>query len=137
VIVNQTLARKLWPESGAIGQHLRSVPSKTNPTAIVSTVIGVVGDTHQLAIEEGTRPELTKAMVDYTQLTLAVRGPGDAEAMIARIKNEVWSVDRYLPVFEVQTMRQVVDQNTSQRRSQSFLMSAFAALALVLASVGI
>jgi putative ABC transport system permease protein len=137
VIVNQSLARKLWPAGDAIGQHLRSLPSKSSPTPIVSTVIGIAGDTHQLSIEEGTRPEVTKPMADYTQLTLALRSSENPEAMIERVKNQVWSVDRYLPVFEVQTMRQVVDQSTSQRRFQSFLMLIFAALALVLASVGI
>jgi putative ABC transport system permease protein len=137
VIVNQSLARKLWPAEDAIGRHLRSLPSKSSPTPIVSTIIGIVGDTHQLSIEEGTRPEITKPMADYTQLTLALRSSENPEAMIERVKNEVWSVDRYLPVFEVQTMKQVVDQSTSQRRFQSFLMLVFAGLALVLASVGI
>ena len=57
--------------------------------------------------------------------------------MIARVKNQIWAVDPHLPVYEVQTMEQVVDQSTSERRFESFLMSIFAGLALVLASVGI
>ena len=87
VMVNQTLAKKLWPNDDAVGKHLRSVPSKAVPQPIVSTVIGVVADTHQLSIEEGTRPEVTKPMVDYTQLTLAVRSDENPDAMIARMKN--------------------------------------------------
>ena len=51
-------------------------------------------------------------MVDYTQLTLAVRSDENPDAMIARMKNQIWSVDRYLPVFEVQTMQQVIDTST-------------------------
>jgi putative ABC transport system permease protein len=66
-----------------------------------------------------------------------VRGDENPTALIERIKNQVWAVDRYLPVFEVQTMEHVVDQSTSERRFESFLMSIFAALALVLATVGI
>lgn len=137
VMVNQTLAQKLWPNDGPIGKHVRSVPSKASPQPIVSTVIGVVADTHQLSLEEGARPEATKPMVDYTNLTLAVRSAESPDAMIARVKNQVRAVDPNLPVYQVQTMEQIVGESTSQRRFESFLMSIFAALALVLASVGI
>jgi predicted permease len=137
LIVNQTLAKKLWPNDDPIGKHLRSVPSKSVPQPIVSTVIGVVADTHQMSMEEGARPEVTKPMVDYTNLTLAVRSDEDPVILISRVKNQIWAVDRNLPVYEVQTMEQIVDQSTSERRFESFLMSIFAVLALVLASIGI
>jgi predicted permease len=137
LIVNQALANKLWPNESAIGKHLRSVPSKANPQPIVSTVIGVVANTHQVSIEDAARPEVTKPMVDYTQLTLAVRSADDPQAMIARLKNQIWAVDKYLPVYEVQTMEQVIASSTSERRFESFLMSIFAALALALATIGI
>src|SRR6202165_5453447 len=83
------------------------------------------------------RPEITKPMVDYTQLTLAVRGDADPKALIAGVKNQIWSIDKNLPVFEVRTMEQVLDEDTSQRRFESFVMSIFASLALVLASIGL
>lgn len=137
LMVNQTLAKKLWPNEDAIGKHLRSVPSKASPQPIISTVIGVVADTHQLSLEEGARPEATKPMVDYTNLTLAVRSGESPDAMIARVKNQIRAVDPNLPVYQVQTMEQIVDQSTSQRRFESYLMSIFAALALILASIGI
>jgi putative ABC transport system permease protein len=76
-------------------------------------------------------------MVDYTQLTLAVRANADPEALIASVKNQIWSIDKNLPVFEVRTMEQVLDEDTSQRRFESFVMSIFASLALVLASIGL
>lgn len=72
-------------------------------------------------------------MVDFTQLTLAVRAAGDPEALITSVKSQVWSVDKNLPVFEVRTMEQILDGDTSQRKFQSFVMSIFAGLALVLA----
>jgi putative ABC transport system permease protein len=137
MIVNQTLAKKLWPNEDAVGQHLRSVPSKADTPPIVSTVIGVVGDTHQEGLESKTRPEITKPMVDFTQLTLAVRAVGDPEALITAVKSQIWSVDKNLPVYEVRTMEQILDEDTSQRRFQSFAMTVFAGLALVLASVGL
>jgi putative ABC transport system permease protein len=137
MVVNQTLAKKLWPNENAVGQHLRSVPSKPDTPPIVSTAIGVVGDTHQEGLESKTRPEITKPMVDFTQLTLAVRAAAEPEALITSVKSQIWSVDKNLPVYEVRTMEQIVDEDTSQRRFQSFVMTIFAGLALVLASIGL
>jgi putative ABC transport system permease protein len=137
LVINQTLAKRLWPDEDAVGQHLRSVPSKPDTPPVVSTVIGVVADTHQESLESRTRPEITKPMVDYTQLTLGVRGNADPESLITSVKSQVWSVDKNLPVFEVRTMEQILGEDTSQRKFQSFVMSVFAGLALVLASIGL
>jgi putative ABC transport system permease protein len=137
LVMNQTLAKRLWPNEKAVGQHLRSVPSRPDTPPVVSTVIGVVADTHQEGLENRTRPEITKPMVDFTQLTLAVRALGDPEALITSVKSQVWWVDKNLPVFEVRTMEQILDEDTSQRRFQSFVMSVFAGLALVLAAIGL
>ena len=137
LVINQTLAKRLWPDEDAVGQHLRNVPSKPDTPPVVSTVIGVVADTHQESLESRTRPEITKPMVDYTQLTLGVRGNADPESLITSVKSQVWSVDKNLPVFEVRTMEQILGEDTSQRKFQSFVMSVFAGLALVLASIGL
>jgi len=137
MVINQGLAKRLWPNEDPVGQHLRSVPSKASTPVVVSTVIGVVGDTHQVSLEEGMRPEITKPMADYTQLTLAVRTDGEPTAMIPAIKNQIWSVDHKVPMFQIATMEQVLYESTSERRFQSFLMGIFAVLALLLASVGL
>jgi predicted permease len=137
LVMNQSLAKRLWPNEEAVGRHLRSVPSRPETPVVVSTVIGVVADTHQQGLESPTHPEITKPMVDFTQLTLAVRGHGDPEALITSVKSQVWSVDRNLPVFEVRTMQQILDEDTGQRRFQSFVMAVFAGLAVVLASIGL
>ena len=135
--MNQTLAKRLWPTEEAVGQHLRSVPSRPDTPPVVSTVIGIVADTHQEGLESRTRPEITKPMVDFTQLTLAVRAMGDPDALITSVKSQVWWVDKNLPVFEVRTMEQILDEDISQRRFQSFVMSVFAGLALMLAAIGL
>jgi predicted permease len=137
VVINQALSQKLWPNESAIGQHIRSVPSKTQPEPVVSTVIGVVANTHQMSLEEGTRPEITKPMVDFTQLTLAVRSESAPQTLVSAVKNQIWSVDRYLPVFEVQTMEEVMNSTLSQRKFNATVMSLFGSLALLLAAVGI
>src|SRR5256885_4819770 len=90
LVMNQTLAKRLWPNDSAVGQHLRNVPAKQDAPVIVSTVIGVVGDTHQEGLESKTRPEITKPMVDFTQLTFAVRAAGDPESLITSVKSQAW-----------------------------------------------
>ena len=75
--------------------------------------------------------------MDYTQLTLAIRTNGVPESVISSVKSQIWTADKNLPVFEVQTMEQVIDSSTSQRRFESFVLGIFAGLALILASIGL
>ncbi|HXR14616.1 MAG TPA: ABC transporter permease [Terriglobales bacterium] len=137
IVINQKLAKKLWPSQDAIGKHIWSVPARAEKDPIQLTVIGVVRDTRQAGLETATRPEITRAMPDYTYLTLAVRGASDPTALTASIKQQIWTLDKDLPVFDVQTMQDVLDDNLGQRRFDSFLMSIFGGLAVVLACVGI
>jgi len=73
IVINQRLAKKLWPDQDAIGKHIWSVPARAEKDPVQLTVIGVVRDTRQVSLESATRPEITRAMPDYTYLTLAVR----------------------------------------------------------------
>jgi hypothetical protein len=75
MVINQSLAKRLWPNENAVGQHLRNVPKGDTPP-VVSTVIGVVADTHQVSLESAARPEITKPMVDYTSLLLPFAAMG-------------------------------------------------------------
>jgi predicted permease len=137
IVVNQKLARNLWPDQDAVGKHIWSVPARAEKDPVLLTVIGVVGDTRQISLESASRPEITRAMPDYTNLTLAVRSPSDPALLTASIKRQIWMLDKDLPVFDVQTMQEVLDDNLGQRRFDSFLMSIFGGLAVVLACVGI
>ena len=137
VVINQSLAKSLWSNQDPIGRHILGLASKTNPTPPVYTVIGVVADTRQQSLEAETRPEITRTMVDYTHLTLALRTTNDPESLVPVVKNQVWAVDPGLPVYEVQTMDCVIESGTSLRRFQSLLMTAFAGIALVLSGIGL
>jgi len=136
IVVNQTLAKKLWPNEDAIGKHIRTV-ARPGVEPMDLTVIGIAGNTHQVSLESGTRPEVLRPMVDYTNLTLAVRTAADPGSLTSAIKHQVWLLDKDLPVYQVETMDQVVEDNLGQRRFDSFLMAIFGGLALLLAGVGI
>jgi len=137
VVINQRLAKTLWPKQDPIGRHIFGLASKTSPTPPMYSVIGEVRDTRQESLETATRPEITKAMIDYTHLTLALRTINEPESLIPFVKRQVWAVDPDLPVYEVQTMKQVIEGGTSLRRFQALLMTAFAGIALVLAGIGL
>jgi predicted permease len=137
IVINQRLARKLWADQDAIGKHIWSVPARAEKDPVQLTVIGIVRDTRQTSLEDATRPEITRPMQDYTYLTLAVRSASDPTALTASIKRQIWMLDKDLPVFDVLTMQDVLDDNLGQRRFDSFLMSIFGGLAVVLACVGI
>jgi putative ABC transport system permease protein len=137
IVVNQKLANKLWPDQDANGKHIWSVPARAEKDPVKLTVIGVVEDTRQASLEDATRPEITRPMQDYTYLTLAVRSASDPTVLTASIKQQIWALDKDLPVFDVLTMQDVLDDNLGQRRFDSFLMTIFGALAVVLACVGI
>jgi len=136
IIVNQSLANKLWPNQDAVGKTIVAGPRPPDPP-LQLTVIGVMGDTHQVSLESGTRPEIVRPMVDYTFLTLTVRGAGDPALMTADIRNQVRGIDKDLPAYDIESMQEIVDQSLGQRRFDSFVMSIFGGLALLLAAVGI
>jgi len=137
IVINQKLAKKLWPDQDAIGKHIWSIPARAEKDPVQLTVIGVTRDTRQMSLESATRPEITRPMQDYTYLTLAVRSASDPTLLTAAIKRQIWTFDKDLPVFDVLTMQDVLDDNLGQRRFDSFLMSIFGGLAVVLACVGI
>jgi putative ABC transport system permease protein len=137
IVINQSLAKKLWPNQDAVGKHVVSIPARAETTPTQLTVIGVVRDTRQDSLEKATRPEITRAMPDYTYLTLAVRSASDPTSLTAGIKQQIWALDKNLPVFDVLTMQALLDDNLGQRRFDSFLMSIFGGLAVVLSCVGI
>src|SRR5271167_4317589 len=136
IVINQSLARKLWPNEDVIGRHIRTL-ARPGVEPVDLSIIGVAGDTHQVSLESGTRPEVLRPMVDYTFLTLAVRTGVDPGSLTSAIKRQVWMLDKDLPIYDVATMDQVVEDITGQRRFDSFVMGIFGGLALLLAGVGI
>jgi putative ABC transport system permease protein len=138
IVVNQALAAKLWPGRDAIGKHISSVgPAKPGVPSIRYTVIGVQGNARQLSLEDEPRPEITRPMSDFTHLTLAVRSNIDPDSLTAAIKQQIWAVDRSLPVYGVLRMQDILDDTTSQRRFSSTLLTIFGGLGILLACIGI
>ena len=144
VLISDSLARRFWPSQDPLGQHL----TMTFFPGIVREVAGVVGDVKLDSLDE-TRPVATiylplaqitvppQSTWHSFGMTLAVRTSLDPTNAISAVTNAVHQVGPDLPVVDVMTMNDVISQSISPQRFILLLLSSFAGLALVLASVGI
>jgi len=136
-IVNETLARRLWPGENPLGKRIKQgLPESLMPWR---EVVGVVNDVKLNGVERGTPLE---TYVPITQesprsFSLAARTAGDPSAFTAAVERAIHSLDKNLPVSQVRTMDQLLSNALAQRRLSLVLLVSFAALALLLAAVGI
>jgi len=134
LIVNDVFAQRLWPNEEAIGKQLR-VGFEKEPREIV----GVVGGSRRADLTSEPRPEMYLPHSQFSNgtLILLVRTQGDPLAMAPVIREHVRLQDQDIPVSRIGTMDQVLATSVAQQRFTMLLMGLFAALALVLALVGI
>ncbi|HEV2206397.1 MAG TPA: ABC transporter permease [Candidatus Acidoferrales bacterium] len=130
-VVNETLARLLWPNEDPIGRHL--------PLFHTLTVVGVVGNTHHEGLTQNTEAEV---YVPYLQLPqnsmqLAVRTAADPDSMVSAVRAQVRDVDPDQPLYHVGTLEQTLAESVAPRRFNMLLLGIFAGIAFVLATVGI
>jgi putative ABC transport system permease protein len=137
-IINNAMARKLWPGEDPIGTQI----DFGNVKFPAMTVIGIVGDTKHASLREEPSPEM---YVPYTQkpwpsmltMQIAVRTRNDPGAMTGNVREAVHSVDCDLPLAKVASLMLLVDDSMAVARFSMLLVTAFGAFALLLASVGI
>ncbi len=134
VIVNQALARHLWGDEDPLGRQINPGGGKT-----FSTVIGVVGDVRSSDPGQAPRPGyyLSAHRDIWGTMTLTVRTTGDAEALVPQLRAELRALDATLPLFEVQTMDDLIGRRLAPQRSITIVLGSFAALALTLAATGL
>jgi putative ABC transport system permease protein len=136
VIINETLARRYWPDQSALGKR---ISTGFEHRAWV-TVVGVVGDTKHHGLGSKTRLEMYRPyyQTPFTStMTLMVRASSDAAAMADSLRALVWSMDADAPVAQVQMMGEVVERSLNQPRATMLLVAAFAIIALILGAVGV
>ncbi|MGH9836977.1 MAG: ABC transporter permease [Blastocatellia bacterium] len=137
VVVNETLARRMWPGEDPIGKRLKQGwPESEAPWR---EVVGVVNDVKLNGVERETPMEtyLPIAQESPRSFSLAVRTSGDPLAAAAAVERAIHTLDKDLPVSQVRTMDQLMGNSMAQRRLTLVLLASFAALALALAAIGI
>jgi predicted permease len=139
VVVNQAMANRYWTNQDPLGKRIKlgNLDSK-NPWF---TVKGVIKDSAQSALDQGIRPEIYFALGQmagrYRRLNLAVRTSVDPKSTLAAIQSAIREVDKDQPVYQVQTMDELIRDSVSTRRFALTILILFAVLALVLAVSGI
>lgn len=138
VVVNEAMARAYWPGQNPIDRRFkRGLPTSDNPWF---TVVGVVADMRQGGMDVPVRPEayFPLEQVDFfPPMSLAIRTSGDPLAAAPLVQQAIWAVDKEQPVAWVMTLAHLVDRSVSSARVQTVLLGGFAALALLLAGLGI
>jgi len=134
-MVNRTLAEREWKGQSPIGQRIQLV-GFGGPTA---TIVGVVNDVRQGAPDQPPLPEfyLSYRLVAGQEMSLVVRTAGDPDALADRVVQSIRSVDPTQPVFGVKSMARLLANAEAERRFSLLLLSLFAAIALLLSSLGI
>ena len=134
-MVNRTLAEREWKGQSPIGQRIQLV-GFGGPTA---TIVGVVNDVRQGAPDQPPLPEfyLSYRLVAGQEMSLVVRTAGDPDALADRVVRSIRSVDPTQPVFGVKSMARLLANAEAERRFSLLLRSLFAAIALLLSSLGI
>jgi putative ABC transport system permease protein len=135
LIVNDTLAREYFPNEDPLGKSLVVSWNDSGPDEIV----GVVRDVRSQDLEAEPRPMIywPPARFTYPFMTVAVKTAGDPRAAASTIVSVLHQLDAEVPAADVRTMEAVVDLSLAQRRLTMLLLTIFAAVALVLAAVGI
>jgi putative ABC transport system permease protein len=150
VIISQTLAREYFAGKNPIGMRIKVGPSFDSPMPAM-TIVGVVGDIKQGALDKATVPEmyepLSQAAADLGSygamigvvggLNVLMRTTGDPNPLAGTLVKTIRQLDPRLAVSEVHTMDEVVSATESPRRFNTAIVTAFAATALLLSLLGI
>jgi putative ABC transport system permease protein len=136
IIVNETLAQKFWPNADPLTQRMRFTgPLKENPWM---QVVGVVRDVkHELNLPVTEDYYLPHAQDVWSSMVLVARTKVDPMAMASEIRQQVWSIDKDQPVYQLRTMDEVRALSVTMYTFSSVSIGIFGGVALVLAAIGI
>jgi len=133
VVINETMAKRFWPDQDAIGKRFKFFGQDN-----FQQVVGIARDSKYNFIGEDPTPYIYQAttQVYQPQLSLFVKAP-NPQAVIGTVRGEVQQLDRNLPLTGVFTLNEIFDQSLWAPRMGAWLLAVFAGLSLVLAVIGI
>jgi putative ABC transport system permease protein len=135
IVINETFAKKYFPGEDPLGKRV----TPTLAQGFDAEVVGVVADSKHRRLDEEAAPEYYASYQQAPQpiLTLVVRAEGDAAALANAVRGAVLEIDPNQPVYGVKTMEEWLSESVARRRFNMLLLTIFAAVALLLAAVGI
>jgi len=135
-IIDESTARQYWPTSDPLGRRVRFTRDATKPW---TTIVGIVKDIKSDGLDIDGVPHIYVSSYQDSnkRLSVVLRTPLPAAVLEPRIRHDILTIDPTLPVFAVASMNDVLDRSLASRRFSADLVGGFAALAALLASIGI
>src|SRR5262245_31497682 len=137
-LINETMARALWPDQSPLGKRIKFPGSEKNPQPW-RTIVGVVADVAQYALDRQPPMQMYLADAQYPAsfMTLVVRTESAPAGFALAVRNEVRALDKDQAVFSIATLEELLGASIALRRFSMLLLLSFAVVALALAAVGI
>ncbi len=134
IIISESLAKHYWPNQDPLGRHIQVARQRTP-----SEIVGVAADVHNQGVGNNPGEELYTPLPQrpWSTMTVVVKTSGDPMQILSAVRSAVAAVDRDQPITEIQTLDSSLSDSVAQQRLSAFLLGIFAAVALVLAAVGI
>src|SRR5262249_34935589 len=129
-----------FPNASPLGARIRWARMSGEPRWI--TIVGVVGDVKHFGLDRAEEPAVYTPYAQLLQpwkrwMCVVVRSNADPSTLAGAVKNQIWAVDKQIPLTRVQTMSEVMATSVARYRFNMLLLGLFAAVALALAVVGI
>ncbi len=133
-IINETMARNMWPEQDPIGKRFRCFGEPW-----ILEIVGIARDAKYFTLGETPQPFFYMPLLqhDTPQVTLHVRTKGDPSAAVGTVRNTVQSLDRQMPLNNVNTTSELFSQALWAPRMGASMLGVFGLLALALAAIGV
>ncbi len=138
MIVNETFAKRYFPGESAIGKHVRLVVDSHQPVTW-ATIVGVVENVRHTNLEDAPPPQVYESFwqSDADRLYLAIRSRLPTPRLITTVRQAVKTIDPLVAVADAHSMQELNEEATARRRFQTLLLTAFSAIALTLAAIGL
>lgn len=138
VIISETMARRFWPGEDPIGKRL--TPGRNAGPDDWFQIIGIAKDVRQFELNAEPKPQMYLPYVQadfFAPRDLVVKTDIDPIGLAATVRRAVWDIDKDQPVSDIRTMDEIASESVARQRFSMLLLAIFAAVALVLAAVGI
>jgi putative ABC transport system permease protein len=139
VIINETLARRSFPDEDPLGKRIKPSISIGKAGPVMREIVGVVGDVKHRGLNADLTPEVyvPHAQIPFNAMTVVLRTNGDPYGLVPAVRNEVAALNKYVPIYDLKTLDQYLSGSVAAPRFNLVLMAIFAAVALILTTVGL
>ena len=135
IVINESLARRFWPNEEAVGKRVR-LGGESNPWM---EIVGVVGDVRHEGLTDASAFEtyFSHLQAPRPYMAVTIRSALERTALTSAVRHAVQTIDRNEPVYDLRTMDELIVESVALRRLSLWLFSLFALISLLLAAVGL